>query len=126
MTRTLPPELFSPQGVWLLAVAPLGVEITTVVRQVVRTGTEDDIYVPVFSSMENAQTGIGWLSPTDPDELIPFSFSELPPFLELLSALAILGHAYLVIDPDSANRGERIAIREITRAIQRHLNGPRK
>jgi len=122
MIRELPPELFKPEKVWFLASAPLGEGLSIIIRQVVRTGTDvESIYVPAFTSLENARQGIGWLSPTEPEELVPFSIGELVRFRELLSALAVLGHAYLVLNPDSEHRGERISIREAAKAVQRHL-----
>jgi len=122
MLVKLPPELFEPARVWFLASAPLGEGLSTIIRQVVRTGSDvESIYVPAFTSLENARQGIGWLSPTDPEELVPFSTGELLRFRELLSALAMLGHAYLVLNPDSEHRGERISIREAAKAVQRHL-----
>lgn len=125
MIHALPAELFVQEGVWLIASAPLGKELTALMRQVVRTGVVESAYVPAFTSLENARKGIAWLSPDEPEELVPFNSPDLSRFKELLSALAMLGHAYLVLNPESDHRGERHSIRAIVKAIQRHLLGSR-
>ncbi|MFO0822931.1 MAG: hypothetical protein U0792_07395 [Gemmataceae bacterium] len=121
MASPLPQELFAPEGVWLLAVAPLAEKLAAIIQQVVRTGDVENPYVPAFTTRENAEFGIAWLSPGAPDELVPFTFPEPARFNELLSALAILGHAYLVLNPGPDHQGERIAIRAIVRALDRQL-----
>lgn len=124
MHPTLPAELFVPESLWLLAIAPLEKDLSKVVRQVVRTCEGETAYLPVFTSLENAQIGISWLSPGEPEVLVPFCYHSLARIGDLLNALAILGHTHFVLNPEPDHRGERIAIRTATRAIQRHLLGP--
>jgi hypothetical protein len=124
MASPLPQELFAPEGVWFLAVAPVAEKLAAIIQQVVRTGDVETPYVPAFTTRENAEQGIAWLSPGAPEELVPFTFPEPPRFKELLGALAILGHAYLVLNPGPDHQGERISIRAIARVLDRRLRGP--
>lgn len=127
MNPNMPQELFAPEGVWFLAVAPLAEKHSAIIQQVVRTGDIENQYVPAFTSRERAEQGIAWLSPTAPEELVAFSFPELPRFKELLSAMAVLGHAYIVLNPGFDHSGERISIRTIVRALDRDpKSGPQK
>ncbi|MCE9563591.1 MAG: hypothetical protein K8U57_16235 [Planctomycetes bacterium] len=124
MTKSLPAELFIPDGVWLIAFTPLGEELTAIIRQVVRTGEVESAYLPVFTSLEKAQQGIAWLAPNDPDQLVAFSFRELERFKRVLNALGLLGHAYIVLDPKPDHKGERITIRDVVKAMQDRLLKP--
>jgi hypothetical protein len=119
--RELPAALFAPEGVWLLAAAPLGDTVPALVRQVVQSGDVDSAYVPTFTSLEAARFGISWLSPTDPDELVPFPVGDLARFKALLSGMTIRGHAFLLLDPVGDHKGERVPIRDLLKAIQARL-----
>ena len=121
MKRELPAELFAPDGVWLLATAPLGNTVPALVRQVVCTGDVDSAYIPAFTSLESARSGVAWLSPTDPDELAPFPTGDLARFKALLGGLTVMGHAFLVLDPAGDHAGERVSIRDVVKAIQARL-----
>ncbi|WP_439621720.1 hypothetical protein [Gemmata sp.] len=121
MKRELPAELFAPDGVWLLAAAPLGDTVPALVRQVVQSGDVDSAYVPAFTSLEAARAGIAWLSPTDPDELVPFSVGDLARFKALLSGMTLKGHAFLLLNPVGDHNGERVSVRDLVKAIQARL-----
>jgi len=124
MTKTLPAEFFTPDGVWLIAYAPLAEELTAIIRQVVRTGDVESAYLPAFTSMEKAQQGIAWLAPNDPEQLVAFSFRELSRFKQVLNALGLLGHAYIVLNPEADHKGERLTIRDVVKAMQTLLLKP--